>query len=171
MNELVVSRLEELETVIERGVVDVGVALLEIRDNRLYRENHSTFNDYCRKRWGWSRDYGDRLIAATKITKLISTDNCQQPVNEAQARELVPLLREDEEQVAEVWEEIKEEHGEDITAEVVRQHVSKRLGREPLKHKHTAPSREGVDLFEVFKCPGCGYEGERPEFRLKGVTA
>lgn len=45
---------------------------------------------------------------------------------------------------------------------------STRLGHEPQKQKPAAPPREEVDLFEVFKCPGCGYKGERPEFRMKG---
>ena len=52
------SRLAELETVIESGIrtfVDVGRALLEIRDSRLYRESYPTFDEYCRERWGFGR--------------------------------------------------------------------------------------------------------------------
>ena len=47
--------LPELEAVIERGrqtFVDVGLALLEIRHRRLFREQgFATFTDYCRQRW------------------------------------------------------------------------------------------------------------------------
>jgi hypothetical protein len=35
--------------------IDVGLALLEIRDQRLYREaGYRTFEEYCKERWGWS---------------------------------------------------------------------------------------------------------------------
>lgn len=40
--------LEENEAIIERGLatfVEVGTALAEIRDNRLYRESHGTFEE------------------------------------------------------------------------------------------------------------------------------
>ncbi len=39
-------RLGELEEGIERAI-EVGEALLAIRDRRLYRESHRTFEDYC----------------------------------------------------------------------------------------------------------------------------
>ena len=47
-------RLSELEPLIERGMtsfVEVGNALLEISDRRLYRETHSTFAEYCGAKW------------------------------------------------------------------------------------------------------------------------
>ncbi len=30
---------------------EVGNALLQIRDERLYRQTHSTFEEYCREKW------------------------------------------------------------------------------------------------------------------------
>lgn len=45
-------RLKELESVIERGTktfIEVGYALAEIRDQRLYRQTHATFESVlCR---------------------------------------------------------------------------------------------------------------------------
>ncbi|HEX6762895.1 MAG TPA: hypothetical protein VF094_08855 [Gaiellaceae bacterium] len=44
------ARLAELEHVVEQGLqtfVEVGLALAEIRDGRLYRATHSTFAEYC----------------------------------------------------------------------------------------------------------------------------
>lgn len=69
MTALVTTRLGELETVIERGLqtfVDVGAALMEIRDSRLYRETHGTFEDYCRGRWGFTRMRASQLITAAE---------------------------------------------------------------------------------------------------------
>lgn len=49
------SKLCQLESTIEAGLktfVEVGSALMEIRDSRLYRQEFGTFEDYCRERWG-----------------------------------------------------------------------------------------------------------------------
>lgn len=40
-----------------------GEALTDIRDKRLYRATHSSFEDYCRERWGFGRDAAERMIA------------------------------------------------------------------------------------------------------------
>jgi hypothetical protein len=51
-------RLDQLEEKIERGLktfIEVGTALREIRDKRLCRQTHGTFEDYCRERWRWSK--------------------------------------------------------------------------------------------------------------------
>lgn len=122
------NRLRELEATIEAGVhtfVDVGLALLEIRDSRLYRASHPTFDAYCRERWGWDRTYAHRNIEAAKVAALLPIGNI--PANEAQARELVPLAHEDEQAAVEVWQELREEHGDKVTAALVKQAVATRL--------------------------------------------
>lgn len=86
-------RLMELETEIENGLrtfVDVGNALLEIRDGRLYRQSFATFEDYCRERWGMQRHYANRLIAAAEVTaNLVPIGTI--PATESQARPLTTL--------------------------------------------------------------------------------
>ena len=47
-------RLHKLEKTIEEGLrtfTAVGRALLEIRDDQLYRPDYGTFEDYCREKW------------------------------------------------------------------------------------------------------------------------
>jgi hypothetical protein len=54
-------RLAELEAVVERGLttfIEVGEALREIRDARLYKASHGTFEAYLRERWAISRGHG-----------------------------------------------------------------------------------------------------------------
>lgn len=114
-------RLAELEKVIEHGVINIGNAMREIRDDRLYRETHSTFEDYCQERWGYGRNYINKQIAAASTAELVGT-NVPIP-NEAQARELTPLARERPEEAARVWDEVIEEHGKDVTAADVRHAV------------------------------------------------
>jgi hypothetical protein len=95
------TRLVELECVIEQGIatfIAVGNALSEIRESRLYRETHATFEDYCLERWKFTGRRGRQLIAAAEIGTVVPVEN------EAQARELIPLLREHgPEAVAEAW--------------------------------------------------------------------
>lgn len=62
--------LMEHEKVIEQGLhtfVEVGTALLAIRDGRKYKAaGYSTFETYCRERWQMSRRHADRVILAAQ---------------------------------------------------------------------------------------------------------
>lgn len=64
------AQLHDCEAVIERGLktfYEVGEALLTIRDNRLYRLDYSTFEEYCRERWQMSKTHANRLIGAAGV--------------------------------------------------------------------------------------------------------
>ncbi|HOC57307.1 MAG TPA: hypothetical protein PKI20_16935 [Verrucomicrobiota bacterium] len=65
-------RLDELEKVIAKGrktFVEVGLALAEIRDLRLYRREYSGFEEYCQKKWGWTKQHAYRLIEAAPVAQ------------------------------------------------------------------------------------------------------
>ena len=86
--------LPELERVIERGqqtFIEVGRALLEIRDRRLYRETHATFEAYCRERWGWSRQRANQHIDAAHVVNALTT-TVAKPESERQARAMLDRL-------------------------------------------------------------------------------
>ena len=54
------STLAECEARIQRGwttFVEVGTALAQIRDQRLYRQSHTNFKAYCAERWQYDRAY------------------------------------------------------------------------------------------------------------------
>jgi hypothetical protein len=98
--------LEALEQTIERGLatfIEVGQALAEIRESRLYRAGFDTFEDYCRERWGMERAHAYRQIEAAQVAAVLSP-NGDIPANEAQARELA-RLKDEPEKLAEAWEE------------------------------------------------------------------
>jgi len=68
-------RLTELERDIEDGqqaFIKMGTALAEIRDARLYRTKHKTFEAYCRKKWSFNRAYAYKLIEAAAIATDLS---------------------------------------------------------------------------------------------------
>lgn len=99
-------RLVELEGVVDRGLgtfVEVGLALKEIRDNKLYRTKHATFENYCQQRWRLSRIHGHRLIEAAGVARDLLPIGNNLLTCEAQARELVPLSPEERRRV---WIEV-----------------------------------------------------------------
>ena len=118
-------RLGELEQVVARGLrtfVEVGNALAEIRDQRLYRVGHRTFEDYCRERWDLSRPYAYNLIDAAAVSAIADTAGLPVPASEAVARALVPLKR-DPARVRAAWADTVAEHGPTPTARQVRARV------------------------------------------------
>lgn len=99
--------LDECEAVIARGLktfVEVGNALLNIRDKKLYRAAYDTFEAYCQHRWDFSKSRANQLIAASEtvanLTTIVVKNDTPEPValpeNEAQARPLTPLDPEDQ---------------------------------------------------------------------------
>lgn len=92
-----------LETVIERGLetfVQVGEALAEIRDRKLYRIAHTTFADYCKVKWKMSDRRARQLMDASEVVTAISKSGTIVPKTESQARPLASLPPE---QRAEAW--------------------------------------------------------------------
>lgn len=91
----IVATLIELEEIIGRGLasfIEVGDALVTVRDAGLYREHAETFEAYCIDRWGLSRKRAYDLIgAAQTVNELSPIGDTPMPANEAQARELRPL--------------------------------------------------------------------------------
>lgn len=56
-----------------RGFKEVGKGLMFIRDQRLYRIDYSTFEEYCQGKWDTSRQQAHRLIDAYEVMKNLST--------------------------------------------------------------------------------------------------
>lgn len=88
--------LTTCERIIEAGkqtFLDVGIALLKIRDGRLYRATHKTFEEYCRQRWGWSRQRANQQIAAAEVVSNLTTVvvKTELPKTESVARPLAAL--------------------------------------------------------------------------------
>jgi hypothetical protein len=110
-------RLEELEKTIARGkktFVEVGLALAEIRDLRLYKREYSGFEEYCRKKWGWTKQHAYRLIEAAPIA-----ESNPRVTSERAARE---LGRAEPAQRAGVVQTIVDE-GRPVTAAEIRRRI------------------------------------------------
>ncbi|WP_196522743.1 hypothetical protein [Nostoc commune] len=101
-----------LERKVERAFFEAGKALTELRDRRLYRFTHKTFEEYCRDRFGYTHRNVNYLIAGSlvvdniimgtngsqnEITDEMGTNGSQiLPTNERQVRPLVPLEAEEQ---------------------------------------------------------------------------
>jgi hypothetical protein len=67
-------RLVECERVISKGLgtfLEVGQALAEIYDNRLYRETHKGFKRYCKDVWGLGKTTAEQKINSYKVVRLL----------------------------------------------------------------------------------------------------
>ena len=118
--------LTEHEAVIERGIqtfYEVGIALADIRDRKLYRAEHGTFEDYCQQRWQMSKAHAYRMIDAAEVVSPIGDSGLPLPANEGQARE---LGRVPEAERATVWAETVERTDGKPTAAAVRETYEQR---------------------------------------------
>ncbi|MFW9261274.1 hypothetical protein [Nostoc sp. CALU 546] len=101
-----------LERKVERAFFEAGKALAELRDRRLYRSSHRTFEEYCRDRFGHSRRQSYLLMdAAVVFDNLL--EKCDPldhilPTNERQVR---PMTKLEPEQQQEVWVKAVEQAG------------------------------------------------------------
>ena len=118
------ARLVELERTIKTGMttfVEVGNALMEIRDSKLYRVEYKTFEAYCRDKWGMSKTQANRLISSSGAAQNLAPIGVI-PVSESQARPLTTLPPE---QQPEAWERAVEiAEGDQPTARQVEEAVA-----------------------------------------------
>lgn len=152
------TRLRDCEHSIRESYINVGNALREIRDSKLYRESHKTFQHYCEERWGYKKSAVYRLINSREIVDNL-VEKCPQfgevlPDNESQTRPLATL--EPDEQV-QVWKETvetapKSESGRPIiTAKHVEGVVQKLKAEDAKRPSPPPPTQDVVDLREIRK--------------------
>jgi hypothetical protein len=89
------ANLYACEEVVRAGwytFVQVGLALAQIRDQRLYRLEFDSFEAYCQVKWQYGRRYVNQLISAAQVfTYLGAKNSLTKPEHETQVRPLVGL--------------------------------------------------------------------------------
>jgi hypothetical protein len=112
---------EKCEALICKGwdtFLEVGQALATIRNKRLYRDQHATFEDYCRQKWEFSKSHANRLIEAAVVASILTPIGFK-PQSESQLRPLVGLAPQ---RIPQAWKKAVElADGGQVTARVVRQ--------------------------------------------------
>ena len=115
-------RLAELEKTIAHGkktFVEVGLALAEIRDSRLYKLEYDSFREYCQQKWGWEKRYTNYVIAGAEAVQSLPGQVGTIVPSEAAARELAKIPTE---QRVEVVEMIAGE-GKAVRAAEIKRHL------------------------------------------------
>ena len=121
------ARLAELEKTIARGkktFVEVGLALTEIRDLKLYKREYGSFGEYCQVKWGWKRTYAHYIMDSAEVVKSLPPEMFTIVNTETQARELAKVPAEDR---ARVLQAIVDE-GKPLTAAEIQRHLPVRAG-------------------------------------------
>lgn len=122
------TRLQELEFIVEHGLqtfYEVGKALEEIREQKLYRETHKTFEAYCQEKWGITKRRAYQFIDAAEIMENLCTNVHNSLVKEYQIRPLKGLPAELQ---LEIWQEAVESSPNGIpTGATVKRLVDERF--------------------------------------------
>lgn len=121
-----------LELKVERAFYEAGSALRQLRDGRLYRSTHKTFEAYCQERFGMTPRPAYYLIAAAGVVENLEmrTNGSQiMPTTERQVRCLTNL---EPEQQRQIWHQAVEEAGDKVPSGRIVKSIVERLKEKPL---------------------------------------
>jgi len=155
-------RLEQLEGVVVENFktfVQVGQALAEIRDRKLYRMKAMTFEKYCKELFDIAKSRAYELISAADVVENVrhggrfEEDQILLPLNERQVRPLAKLRP--EQQVA-VWKAAVDSAPQGkVTASHINRVVKSYLGDKIQKTVHHAQEKvaqkSSTDFSEAFE--------------------
>jgi hypothetical protein len=139
--------LQTHEETITEGLAtffEVGSALMAIKEARLYREKHSSFEAYCQQRWGFGRTYAWRVIGAAERLKLLNDEGTtRKPSSEFQMR---PFLRLAPEAFPNAWKQVLERAKDgEITSKLIGRLIEEAETKKARK-KNSVPPRKLVGL-------------------------
>ncbi len=134
---------DTLEKTIQQAFQIAGRSLKVLRDEKLYRETHKTFESYVKERFDFSRAAAYYLINASKV---VDNLKCQQivdknnstnilPTKESQCR---PLTKLPPEQQREVWRAaVKQAKGRVPSAKIIKEIINQSISRPTVKENPT----------------------------------
>ena len=141
-----------LENRVDKALGEGWSALKLLRDRRLYRSTHGTFEEYAKERFGYNRAHAYRLINAAAVLENLSPLDRQEemspnwrqkmPVSESQCRELAKLPANKQ---PKAWEKVLSISGDKApTAQIVKTVV------ERMKEKQLFLARDFCAVGDVF---------------------
>ncbi|MGK7896177.1 MAG: hypothetical protein AB4372_21830 [Xenococcus sp. (in: cyanobacteria)] len=147
---------DALELTVQQAFFVAGKALKLLRDKKLYRETHATFESYVRDRFDFTRAAAYYLINASEV---VDNLKCQQivdknnptillPTNESQCR---PLAKLSPEQQRKVWRAaVKKARGKVPSARMIKEIVSQNSSHRDIER---SPKTK-----EIIYKPGAGID-------------
>lgn len=119
-----------LELKVERAFHEAGIALRKLRDKRLYRSTHRTFEEYVKERFGYSRISAHYRIAAVDvIDNLLTIGEQILPTSERQVRDLASL---NPSMQCQVWQKAVEQADGKVPSSRIVKDIVQRLKEKPL---------------------------------------
>ncbi|MBE9047693.1 hypothetical protein IQ255_25375 [Pleurocapsales cyanobacterium LEGE 10410] len=76
---------DSLESTVQQAFFIAGKALKTLRDKRLYRETHATFESYVRDRFDYTRRAADYLILAAQVVENLKAANLLSPSDDSES--------------------------------------------------------------------------------------
>jgi DNA modification methylase len=121
---------------VEHELASLSRRLVELHDGGAHIVlGYSSWHAYCVTEFGFGRSQSYRLLEAGRVAAVVP-----QLGNEAQARELFPLLRDEGEQaVINLVENVRRQHGERVTAALLRDAVGQRTAVRVEPEANSAP--------------------------------
>lgn len=130
-----------LELRVEQAFYQAGAALRELKERRLYRSTHSTFEEYCQDRFGYHRRHSYQLIDAAAVFENLCANGAQKssdtngarilPTSERQCR---PLTRIEAAQQVMAWQQAVEAAGGKAPSGRTVKGIVERLKEKPRLH-------------------------------------
>lgn len=87
-----------------KAYIEMGQAFYRIREERLYREDYSTFQEFVVQEWSVSREFVDATIRATETAEKFQSANVPAPVSKTHALELSKI--EGDSERVEAWKHV-----------------------------------------------------------------
>lgn len=141
-------RLVALENAIEdylKSFKQIGRCLSQIRDEKLYRATHKTFEAYCSERWAFKMRRAYQLIDAS-----VAAENVQHVAQKPNARQASELAKAPNDQQPEIWEQVVEQNGEKVTAAKVRGAVELLNGAPKTNGRPKKPPSKSERALKIF---------------------
>lgn len=131
---------DALENTVKQAFYIAGQALKQLRDKRLYRETHKTFESYVKERFEFSKRNAYYLIDAHEVVNNLKSEQIVHfdiilPTKESQCR---PLTKLPPEQQREVWRAaVKQAKGRVPSAKIIKEIINQSISRPTVKENPT----------------------------------
>ncbi|HZK76340.1 MAG TPA: hypothetical protein VFD13_05470 [Candidatus Kapabacteria bacterium] len=128
---------------IEYAFFNIGEALTNISENRLYRGEYGTFEEYIKQRWRWTRSMGYHLMHGYETRKGLpeSERNLLQNIRQALALGKAPMGER-----ADILRHLHS-NGAKVTAKTISLEIEKRLGPSKLSPQTVKPRTYGNPIY------------------------
>lgn len=121
-----------LELRVEKAFYEAGKALADLRNQRLYRSTHKTFESYCRDRFEFTHRHVNYLVAGSQVVENLQMGTIGSQILPTRERQVRPLVDLEPDLQCEIWQQAVESAGGKVPSGRVVQGIVERLKAKPL---------------------------------------